>query len=105
MNNSVGSGDVKCDGVALSGWRPDADVVIGVPRHGDLLAAGRVQDGLAGRDVLGEDGSGNNVTQEDSCQGRCVCQKTIQCCRGYLSERVVTWGKHGERSWSRQGVD
>ena len=77
MYDSVGGRDIKSDAVALSGWRPDADVVVAVPRHGDLLTPGGVQDGLAGRDVLGEDGSGNNVTQEDSGQGRFVGQQTL----------------------------
>ena len=67
MDHSVGSEDVKEDNIGLAGGGLDLDEL--VSGHADLLAAGGLEVGCAGGDVLAlELRPGHHVPQEDGLE-------------------------------------
>lgn len=103
VDHSVGGDDVKEDNIGLAGGGLDLDEL--VPGHADLLAAGGLQVGGAGGDVLAlEGGSGHNVPQEDSLEGILVGEKGIESISGDLIESCVGGGEYCEGSLGRQNI-
>ena len=89
VDHSVGGDDVKEDNIGLAGGGLDLDEL--VPGHTDLLAAGGLQVGGAGGDVLAlEGGSGHNVPQEDSLEGILVGEKGIESISGDLKKEQIS---------------
>ena len=77
MDHSVGSEDVKEDNIGLPSGGLDLDEL--VPGHTDLLAAGRLEVGGAGRDVLAlQLGSCHHVPQEDRLELLLVSQEGVK---------------------------
>jgi len=103
VDHSVRGEDVKEDNISLAGGGLDLDEL--VPGHIDLLAAGGLEGGGAGGDVLTlEGGAGHNVPQEDSLEGILVGEKGIESISGDLIESSVGGGEHGEGSLGRQNI-
>ena len=77
MDHSVGSEDVKEDNIGLAGGGLDLDEL--VPGHTDLLAAGGLEVGGAGGDVLAlELGPGHHVPQENGLELLLVCEEGVK---------------------------
>jgi len=103
VDHSVGGEDVKEDNISLAGGGLDLDEL--VPGHIDLLAAGGLEGGGAGGDVLTlEGGAGHNVPEEDGLEGILVGEKGIESISGDLIESCVGGGEHGEGSLGRQNI-
>ncbi len=77
VDHSVRGEDVKEDNISLAGGGLDLDEL--VPGHIDLLAAGGLEGGGAGGDVLALEGrAGHNVPEEDGLEGILVGEKGIE---------------------------
>ena len=77
VDHSVGGDDVEEDDIGLAGGGLDLDEL--VPGHTDLLAAGGLEVGGAGGDVLAlEGGPSHDVPQEDSLESLLVGEKSIE---------------------------
>jgi len=103
MDHSVGCEDVKEDNIGLAGGGLDLDEL--VPGHADLLAAGGLEVGGAGGDVLAlELGPGHHVPQEDGLELLLVSEEGVKSISRDLIESRVSGGEHSEGSLGRQNI-
>ena len=90
VNDSVGCEDVKEDNIGLAGRWLDLDEL--VPGNSNLLAAGGLEVGGAGGDVLTlESGSGDDVPQKDGLQLLLVGEEGVKSVSGDLSRYKISF--------------